>query len=130
MECKLTIYILFITLSFSRITSSYTLSDTLPQNMPFSKTVIWGEGGLARKFNIGPKDRIGELKLRHKMLQAHQKLGLLTLGMMSYQYYVGNQMVNRGSYEDHNLHRKLGYSIFGVYMTAAGFSVLSPPALK
>ena len=39
-------------------------------------------------------------------------------------------MVNRGSYEDHNLHRKLGYSTFGVYMTAAGFSVLSPPALK
>ena len=130
MECKLIIYILLFTISFSQITSSDTLNDTLPQNMPFSKTVIWGEGGFARKFNIAPKDRIGELKLRHKMLQAHQKLGLLTLGMMSYQYYVGNQIVNTGSYEDRNLHRKLGYSTFGVYMTAAGFSVLSPPALK
>ena len=97
--------------------------------MPFSKKVVWGENGLARKLNLAPKDRIGELKLRHKMLQTHQKLGLLTLGMMSYQYYVGNQMV-AGNYEKRNLHRKLGYSTFGVYMTAAGFSVLSPPALK
>ena len=98
--------------------------------MPFSKRLVWGENGLARNLSLAPKDRIGEMKLRHKMLQAHQKLGLLTLGMMSYQYYVGNQIVNTGSYEDRNLHRKLGYSTFGVYMTAAGFSVLSPPALK
>jgi hypothetical protein len=95
--------------------------------MPFSKTVIWGENGLARKLNLAPENRVDELKLRHKMLQAHQKLGLLTLGMMGYQVYLGNNM---NSWNDKALHRKLGYSTFGVYMTAAGFSVLSPPALK
>jgi cytochrome b561 len=91
---------------------------------------VWGKNGLARKLNIAPKDRVAELKLRHKMLQTHQKLGLLTLGMMSYQYYSGNQMVDMGNYENRDLHKKLGYSTFGLYMTAAGFSVLSPPAMQ
>ena len=54
------------------------LSDTLPKNIPFSKKLVWGKNGLARKLGLAPKDRIGELKLRHKMLQTHQKLGLLT----------------------------------------------------
>jgi cytochrome b561 len=98
--------------------------------MPFSKKVIWGKSGLARKLNIAPKDRIEELKLRHKMLQTHQKLGLLTLGVMSSQYYLGNQMADAGNYENRNLHRTLGYSTFGLYMTAAGFSILSPPAMQ
>lgn len=98
--------------------------------MPFSKKVVWGENGLARKLNIAPENRIGELKLRHKMLQAHQKLGLLTLGIMSYQYYLGNQMAEQGNYENRELHKNLGYSTFGVYMSAAGFSVLSPPAMQ
>jgi hypothetical protein len=95
--------------------------------MPYSKKVIWGESGLARKLHLAPEDRIGELKLRHKMLQTHQKLGLLTLGMMGYQVYLGKNM---GGEREKRLHRKLGYSTFGVYMTAAGFSVLSPPAIQ
>jgi hypothetical protein len=95
--------------------------------MPFSKRIVWGENGLARKLNLAPENRVGELKLRHKMLQTHQKLGLLTLGIMGYQVYLGSNM---NSQSDMTLHRKLGYSTFGVYMTAAGLSVLSPPALK
>ena len=119
--------IALISLAYSQFNSSYTLSDTLPANMPLSKKVVWGENGLARKLNLAPENRVDELKLRHKMLQAHQKLGLLTLGMMGYQVYLGSNM---SSGNDKALHRKLGYSTFGVYMTAAGFSVLSPPALK
>jgi len=95
--------------------------------MPFSKKVVWGENGLARKLNLAPVNRIGELKLRHKMLQTHQKLGLLTLGMMGYQVYVGKNM---RSESERGLHRKLGYSTFAVYMTTAGFSILSPPAMQ
>ena len=121
------IIIASISLCFSQFTSSYTLSDTLPQNMPLSKELVWGRNGLARKLNFAPESREGELKLRHKMLQTHQKLGLLTLGMMGYQVYLGN---NINGQSDKFLHRKLGYSTFGVYMTAAGFSLLSPPALK
>ena len=116
-----------ISFTYTQIKSSYTLSDTLPENMPFSKKMIWGESGLARILNLAPENRIGELKLRHKMLQTHQKLGLITLGMMGYQVYLGNN-IDRN--HNKSLHRKLGYSTFGVYMTGAGFSVLSPPALK
>ena len=121
------ISIVLISLCFSQFASSYTLSDTLPKDMPLSKKMVWGENGLARKLNLAPENRVDELKLRHKMLQTHQKLGLLTLGMMGYQVYLGNNM---NSQKDKALHRKLGYSTFGVYMTAAGFSVLSPPALR
>ena len=131
MQVQLTIkaflIITLISICFAKFTSSYTLSDTLPENMPLSKKLVWGENGLARKLNLAPVNRVDELKLRHKMLQTHQKLGLLTLGMMGYQVYLGSNMNSRN---DKVLHRKLGYSTFGVYMTAAGFSVLSPPALK
>tara|TARA_B110000438_G_scaffold169292_1_gene161778 strand:- start:1277 stop:1876 length:600 start_codon:yes stop_codon:yes gene_type:complete len=124
---KAFLIITLISICFAKFTSSYTLSDTLPENMPLSKKLVWGENGLARKLNLAPVNRVDELKLRHKMLQTHQKLGLLTLGMMGYQVYLGSNMNSRN---DKVLHRKLGYSTFGVYMTAAGFSVLSPPALK
>ena len=131
MQVQLTIkaflIITLFSICFAKFTSSYTLSDTLPENMPLSKKLVWGENGLARKLNLAPVNRVDELKLRHKMLQTHQKLGLLTLGMMGYQVYLGSNMNSRN---DKVLHRKLGYSTFGVYMTAAGFSVLSPPALK
>ena len=114
-------------MAFGQFTSSYTLIDTLPDNIPLSKKLIWGENGIARKLTLAPNNRSDELKLRHRMLQTHQKLGLLTLGMMGYQVYLGS---NINSHSNKTLHRKLGYSTFGVYMTAAGFSILSPPALK
>ena len=124
---KILLYISTISIVFSQFVSSNTLIDSSFQDMPLSKKLIWGENGLARKLNLGPKNRIDQLKLRHKMLQTHQKLGLLTLGMVGYQVYIGNNINNKN---DKILHRKLGYSTFGIYMTSAGFSILSPPALK
>ena len=44
--------------------------------VPLSKKIIWGESGIARKLNLAPKNRTGELKLRHKMLQLHQNGGV------------------------------------------------------
>lgn len=116
---------------FTQYTSSYTLSDTLPNNMPFSKKIVWGENGIARTLNLAPKTRIDELKLRHKMLQWHQKLGLLTLGLVGYQAYIGNQL-QHGSYSEDKkkLHRNLGYASFSLYLTTASLSLLSPPAIK
>ena len=119
--------ILLINIVFGQFASSYTLNDTLPTNMPLSKKLVWGENGIARKLNLAPNNRADELKLRHRMLQTHQKLGLLTLGMMGYQIYLGN---NINSHNNKTLHRRLGYSTFGVYMTAAGFSIFSPPSLR
>ena len=49
--------------------------------MPLSKKILWGENGVIRKLNLAPSSRPEELKLRSKMLQLHQKLGLLNLGV-------------------------------------------------
>ena len=64
----------------------------LPENMPYVKSLIWGEEGAFRKLNIGPETRIEELKLRRKMLQAHQWLGIITLAGLAYQYDVGKKL--------------------------------------
>ncbi|GIT56619.1 MAG: hypothetical protein Ct9H300mP18_00480 [Candidatus Neomarinimicrobiota bacterium] len=64
----------------------------LPEDMPYVKSVIWGEEGLFRKWDIGPETRIEELKLRRKMLQAHQWLGIVTLTGLAYQYSVGKEL--------------------------------------
>ena len=47
-----------------------------------------GKEGAFRKLNIGPETRIEELRLRRKMLQAHQWLVIITLAGLAYQYDV------------------------------------------
>ena len=99
--------------------------------MPLSKKILWGESGLIRNLDCAPKTRMEDMKLRHKMLKTHQKLGLLTLGMMTYQSYLGMQMVDEGKYEEYsNRHRMLGYSTFVTYMTTASLSIGAPPAFR
>ena len=109
-----------------------TIADSLPKNMPVVKKIFWGEEGLFRGGFIDPKSRIKELEIRRNMLQLHQRLALVTLGLMSYQYSIGNRMVNSpneyGELKD--LHMKLGYTSFGTYMTAASLSIFAPPGMK
>ncbi len=73
-----------------------------------------------------------EIEMRHKMLQMHQKVALLTLGTMLYQYNLGNRMIEDpeefGKLQD--THMKLGYFTFTTYLTSAGLSILSSPAMK
>lgn len=106
-----------------------TLSDSIPSNMPFIKNIFWSDEGLLRRFDLAPKSRFEELELRRDMLQLHQKTALVNLGLMSYQYYLGHEMDK--DYDNRSrLHKSLGYASFGLYMTSAGLSVFSPPALK
>lgn len=106
-----------------------TLSDSIPNNMPLIKNIFWSDEGLLRRLDLAPKSRFKELELRRDMLQLHQKTALVNLGLMSYQYYLGLEMDK--DYENRSrLHKSLGYASFGLYMTSAGLSVFSPPALK
>lgn len=107
----------------------FSVSDSLPNNMPISKKIFWSENGLFRKTSFAPKSRIEELKLRRNMLQTHQKLGVITLGMMALQSYCGQQLID-GDYKYKEIHQNLGYATTGVYFTTASFSILSPPARK
>ena len=53
------IKILILSLSFSaEIKTEPTIADSLPDNIPFLKSVIWGENGLVRDTFIDPKSRI------------------------------------------------------------------------
>ena len=54
--------------------------------MPFHTKILWGENGLIRKTNLAPATRKEEVELRVKMLQTHQKLALVSLGLLAYQY--------------------------------------------
>ena len=123
--------IIIILLSFisSQEFSKYTIADSLPGNMPLSKKILWGEKGVMRKLNLAPNSRVQEIKLRSKMLQLHQKLGLLNLGLMGAQMYLGNTM-SHGNRENGQAHRYLGYTTFSIYMTTGGLQLFSPPAFR
>ena len=106
----------------------------LPENMPFVKSLIWGQEGAFRKLNIGPETRIEELQLRRKMLQAHQWLGIITLAGLAYQYDVGKKLYD-GDDSDYwnshyDKHKAMGYFTYMTYMSTASLSFFSPPARK
>ena len=106
----------------------------LPENMPFVKSLIWGQEGAFRKLNIGPETRIKELQLRRKMLQAHQWLGIITLAGLAYQYDVGKKLYdgNDSDYwnSHYDKHKAMGYFTYMTYMSTASLSFFSPPARK
>ena len=127
------ILIILLSVCFSSdIKIEATKSDTLPKNMPPIKKVFWGENGILRNSFINPESRIKELKIRRNMLQLHQRIALVNLGCMMYQYNLGNTMKEHpDQYMDlKDTHMSLGYTSFGLYMTAAGLSILSPPGMK
>ena len=122
-------YILFllIVLSYSEVLNGQ--SYPMPKNMPVHTKIFWGDNGLFRKLNIAPKSRSSELRLRVKMLQFHQKIALGTLGLFSYQSYLGNQMI-KGDYSNHSRHSILSKYVWSMYMSSAAFSYFAPPAMK
>lgn len=107
----------------------------LPKTMTRWEHMMWGKEGLIRKHIYDPGDPVKEMRLRVKMLQTHQKLGLLTLAMLSNQSWMGwelNDGIESGNRDLalQKRHRVLGMSTFAVYMTTAGFSLFAPPAQK
>ena len=106
----------------------------LPENMPYVKSLIWGKEGAFRKLNIGPESRIEELKLRRKMLQAHQWLGIITLAGLAYQYDVGKKLYDGddSDYWDshYDKHKAMGYFTYMTYMSTSSLSIFSPPPRK
>ena len=122
-------YILFLLIVLSYLEVLNGQSYPMPENMPVHTKIFWGENGLFRKLNIAPKSRSSELRLRVKMLQLHQKIALGTLGLFSYQSYLGNQMI-KGDYSNHSRHSILSKYVWSMYMSSAALSYFAPPAMK
>ena len=75
--------ILFLPLIFSMLTGQLDTTIQNIENMPLRTKLLWGEKGFFRQINFGPDSRKDELKLRVKMLQNHQKLALVSLGLVA-----------------------------------------------
>ena len=59
------LFILILSISLpAQIKTESTIVDSLPDNMPFLKSIIWGENGFARDTFVDPKSRMKELKIR------------------------------------------------------------------
>jgi hypothetical protein len=96
--------------------------------MPFHTKILWGENGLIRKTNLAPDTRKEEVELRVKMLQTHQKLALVSLGLLAYQYSLGLELAD-GDYSNLSSHKTFSKVTWSAYMTSASLSYFAPPAL-
>ena len=99
------------------------------ENMPLRTKLLWGDKGLFRQINLGPDNRKDELKLRVKMLQNHQKLALTSLGLVAYQSYLGNQMVE-GDYSKQDAHKRFSKITWGTYMVSVSYTHLTLPTKR
>ena len=99
-----------------------------PEYMPFHTKILWGENGLVKKMNLAPETRKKELELRVKMLQTHQKLALVSLGLLAYQYSLGLELAD-GDYSNLSNHRTFSKVTWSAYMASASLSYFAPPAL-
>ena len=120
--------VIFICFSLAFVNAQDELEIKNPDYMPFHTKILWGENGLVKKMNLSPESRQKELELRVKMLQTHQKLALVSLGLLSYQYSLGLELSD-GNYSNLSNHRTFSKVTWSAYMTSASLSYFAPPAL-
>ena len=107
--------------------------DSLPDNMPPIKALLWGERGAVRALSLGPTYRSEELALRRKMLSVHQKMAFATLGLFTAEVVMGNMMYrDPARYYDalQPWHRGMAYATFGSYVATASLSITAPPGRR
>ena len=106
-------------------------TELLPKRMLLTQRVFWGEKGLLRSISpLTAVNREKELKLRRKMLVAHQIMGFVTLGGMVGQGIVGASLYNNpGKHGLKDLHEGLAATVNITYSTTAVMSLFAPPPL-
>jgi len=112
-------------------TQSPKEAELLPESMLFTQRILWGEHGLMRsteKFKLSEESRERELKLRRKMLTAHQVVGYVTLAGMIAQGIIGSKLYN-GQSDLKELHEAVGNITTASYFTGASLALFAPPPL-
>jgi len=116
---------------FEFIETPATEIELLPDSMIFTQRLLWGEKGLMRSTNLLPlseENREKEMKIRRKMLLAHQVVGYTTLAGMIAQGILGVKLYNgQGKYRE--AHEVIGNITTASYFTGAGLSLFAPPPL-
>lgn len=116
---------------FAALKTTTEVPELLPDQMLITQKLLWGERGLLRVAGIAKlnkNQREWELKLRRKLLVAHQVIGYVTLAGMIAQGIIGSQLYN-GNYRLYETHENLGKAVTASYFTGAGLSLFSPPPL-
>ena len=86
---------------FDEISTKQKSQELLPSSMIFTQRLLWGEKGLMRTTKAIPlnlENREKELRIRRKMLLAHQVIGYATLAGMIAQGVLGTKLY-RGQYQ-------------------------------
>ena len=105
---------------FDDISSDQKNQELLPSSMIFTQRLLWGEKGLMRSTKVLPlnlENREKELKIRRKMLLAHQVIGYATLAGMIAQGVLGTKLYN-GQYRYKDTHELIGNITTASYFTA------------
>ncbi len=116
---------------FDEIPTEQKSQELLPSSMIFTQRLLWGEKGLMRRTNAIPlnlENREKELKIRRKMLLAHQVIGYATLAGMIAQGVLGTKLYNK-QYQYYDTHELIGNLTTVSYFTGAGLSLFAPPPL-
>lgn len=107
----------------------------LPDKILFTQRIFWGEKGLMRTFNafeLTPEKRMKELKVRRTMLVTHQIMGMLTLGGMIAQGFVGAKLYHATGSDYQNIkdtHEALATAVEIGYFSTASLSLFAPPKM-
>ena len=116
---------------FDEISTKQKSQELLPSSMIFTQRLLWGEKGLMRTTKAIPlnlENREKELRIRRKMLLAHQVIGYATLAGMIAQGVFGTKLY-RGQYQYDDSHELIGNLTTVSYFTGAGLSLFAPPPL-
>lgn len=116
---------------FDEIETKPTEVQLLPDSMIFTQRMLWGKKGLMRITNLVPlsiENREREIKIRRKMLVAHQVVGYATLAGMIAQGVLGVKLYN-GQQQFEDAHEIIGNLTTASYFTGAGLSLFTPPPL-
>ncbi|MCF6241422.1 MAG: hypothetical protein L3J74_08775 [Bacteroidales bacterium] len=103
----------------------------LPSKFLITQKILWGNKGLMRnfsKFELSPESRELELKIRRKMLVAHQITGIITLGGMVAQGIIGQKLYN-GDYSLKEVHEGLAAGVNISYSLTAALALFAPPKM-
>ena len=95
---------------FDEISTKQKSQELLPSSMIFTQRLLWGEKGLMRTTKAIPlnlENREKELRIRRKMLLAHQVIGYATLAGMIAQGVLGTKLY-RGQYQYDDSHELIG----------------------
>ncbi len=105
--------------------------NLLPSKFLITQKIFWGNKGLMRnfeKFELSPESRELELKIRRKMLVAHQITGIITLGGMVAQGIIGQKLYN-GDYSLKEVHEGLAAGVNISYSLTAALALFAPPKM-